>query len=457
MNKLKMQFAENGRGEKARLFPVLSDSSKEGRAASIFLATLQSVPEFADALLKPIGRSVGKRTKLACRTEVVLKTDPKLRPDGLILIDTGHVIWTALLEFKVAGLLETDQVEKYLKLAKDNDIDALITVSNDIVQDPVFSPIKVDGRLTKTVSLYHFSWMHIATMAELVLSADTISDLDQKMILEEFGRFLRHKSTGVKGYEAMPTDWPDVVKAIRNKTLFTKKDLGPANVALGWSQEERDISFLLSSKIGKRCQVKLSRLHANNHQARLDHHNQTLLSDGILQTSVFVPNAAGTLDVELDLRSRCVSVSQIIKAPSDRKRASASLNWLLRQIPEEAKGEHIIKVNWPGRSIQTSASLHQVRDRLEMILDKETGLLHASFEIAFTSDLGASFKSRKKIIAELERSVSMFYDAISQHIRPFIPPPLKTRESGAVDTVVDESERLSEKLEAALEESLFGE
>ncbi|MGB7286516.1 MAG: hypothetical protein WBC71_06260, partial [Salaquimonas sp.] len=143
-------------------------------------------------------------------------------------------------------------------------------------------------------------------------------------------------------------------------------------------------------------------------------------------------------------------------APSDRKRSSASLNWLLRQIPEEADKLHIIRVNWPGRSIQTSESLSKVRKYPETVLDKETGLMPVSYEITRTVDLGASFESRKKIIQELERHLIAFYESVAEHIKPFVAQPPKTRELNAVDVVVEDSERLSEKLEAALEESLFG-
>ena len=43
-------------GEPARLFPVLSVTSKEGRTTSIFLACLARVDEFCATLLGPLER-----------------------------------------------------------------------------------------------------------------------------------------------------------------------------------------------------------------------------------------------------------------------------------------------------------------------------------------------------------------------------------------------------------------
>src|SRR3546814_8699438 len=79
-------------GERARLIPVAADSSKEVRAASILLATISSVPAFAEALLDSLGQRFGTRSRLGCYTEVVFRGMPaqaKDRPDGLMVLETG--------------------------------------------------------------------------------------------------------------------------------------------------------------------------------------------------------------------------------------------------------------------------------------------------------------------------------------------------------------------------------
>ena len=47
-------------GEHARLFPVLSTTSKEGRTTSVFLSCLASIEEFRTELMKSVGVRVGK-------------------------------------------------------------------------------------------------------------------------------------------------------------------------------------------------------------------------------------------------------------------------------------------------------------------------------------------------------------------------------------------------------------
>ena len=58
------------RGEKARLFPVLADTSKEGRSTSILLSCLANVREFGQVMLSSVNKKVGKLGNIATYTEV---------------------------------------------------------------------------------------------------------------------------------------------------------------------------------------------------------------------------------------------------------------------------------------------------------------------------------------------------------------------------------------------------
>lgn len=64
-------------GEEARLFPIVAETSKEKRIASVFLALLPNIPDLASDLLKTSKVRVGSRSKITCYTEVVLKMTPR--------------------------------------------------------------------------------------------------------------------------------------------------------------------------------------------------------------------------------------------------------------------------------------------------------------------------------------------------------------------------------------------
>lgn len=132
-------------GERARLFPVLSTTSKEGRTTSIVLACLAKIDEFGATLLGSVGQKFGVRTKVETYTEVVCKNRPsnmKDRPDGLIVLRNGNKEWRALVEAKVlVNELDAAQIEKYRQLAKDNSIDCVISISNQFATSPSLHPL----------------------------------------------------------------------------------------------------------------------------------------------------------------------------------------------------------------------------------------------------------------------------------------------------------------------------
>ena len=151
-------------GTPARLFPVVADARREERTLSILLAVLQQVPHLYREILAGIDVRTGKRTRVSSFTEIGLVTDTEKsgRPDGFLLVETGRSRWSALIEAKVGrSPLDPDQVERYLKLARDNEIDAVITISNDFVARPAYSPVAGSiprlRQLTGKVSLYHWS------------------------------------------------------------------------------------------------------------------------------------------------------------------------------------------------------------------------------------------------------------------------------------------------------------
>lgn len=396
------------------------------------------VPVFANSILGPIGRPIGNRSKVTCRTEVVFKSNKELRPDGLITVDSSRTNWNAIVEFKVGGVLETPQVENYLKLARANKVNAVITISNDLAPDPNSSPIKVDKRLIRSVELYHFSWMYIFTQAELLLQEDAVKDGAQRFILQEFARFLVHKSTGIKGYESMPEVWPELVQKVRDKAKLSSRDICLIDSVDGWIQEERELSLILSRQTGVNCCVKRKRGVTGIDKIR-EGHLKTLVDQSMLSASIQIPNAASDLDVLCNLPSRSIFVQMNIKAPKDRKRHTSSLNWLLKQLTEVTDTDITIRVNWPSRVASTEEKLDVLRMAPEGILFERQGLLPNSFDVIFRKELNANFNSRKKIITILESMVSEFYREAGSLLTAWVAKAPVSRDKTTTEELVDKA------------------
>lgn len=423
------------RAERARLFPILAETSKEGRTLSIFLATLTAVREFNATLLAAVGQRVGTSAKLRTYTEVEFKCakgEANLgRPDGLLVLDIWGRRWTALVEAKVGNVnISPEQLERYLELAKQNKIDAVITISNQFSAVPQHHPVRIPAWKLKGVQLFHFSWTQILTEANLLMVNRNVEDDDQAYILSEFLRFITHESAGVRGFTEMPSAWTDVVAKVQAGGHL-QRTADVAAVAEAWQQESRELCLILSRQLGRKVWQRLSRAAIADPEVRFQDDVGTLCSGHFLEMAVDIPNAAAPLNVRVDLSRRSVLVSMKLRAPDDRVSSRARLNWLLRQIPDKADANLHVRCRWPATSPATQFRLEELRADPARIEENKGRLKAIGFEIILVTDLNRQFAQRRKFIEELERAVPAFYETVGQHLRAWQPPAPKLAEDRA--------------------------
>ncbi len=439
------------RGEPARLFPVLADTSKEGRTLSIVLACLQNVEEFGRAMLASLGVRVGVRTKTEAFTEVVLNDHPterSFRPDGLVVIRSGGSQWSALIEAKIGATdLTTEQVASYVELARLNGVDAVVTLSNQFAPLPSHHPVQLPASSLRKVDLFHWSWMYVLTEATLLLSNDEVTDHDQRIILNEMVRFLTHPSAGVRGFDQMPATWSALVGVILAGGGVAASSAEAQEVVGAWHQLVRDLSLTLSRQLATNVQVQITRAQAADPMARQKSDLDMLAKTSCLRTTLVVPDAASPIEVCADIQKRSAIVSMGLRAPMDRKSTKARVTWLLRQLQQsEASGVHV-RLFWPGRAMATQHPLTTLRENPEVASDGRESMAATSFEVLLVKDLGARFGQRRNFVSELETAVPEFYERVGQHLKAWQPaaPPLK-EERAEPGTVAPEA--LREKAEA---------
>jgi hypothetical protein len=189
----------------ARLIPISSATgveAQERRLASALLAVMQAVPEFARALLKPLGAPGGRVESFI---EVPLKFgDRTVRPDGIITVARGTRAWSALVECKTAANpLESAQMNTYLDLARELEFEAVLSISNQYVSSSTAYPIEIERRKLKHVALHHWAWTDILTEAIVQAEHRGVSDPDQAYILNELIRYLSDPRSGAVAFEGM--------------------------------------------------------------------------------------------------------------------------------------------------------------------------------------------------------------------------------------------------------------
>ena len=417
-------------GSKARLIPVVADSKKEERATSVLLSTFMLVPQFADAVLTDAGAKIGTRSEIKCYTEIVFKNNgqSKIRPDGLVVINRSRKNWSALIESKVGNNeLSKEQIEAYLDLAKEVGADALITISNQFATIPTHHPVSVNKIKTRNVELFHFSWLSLLSKAAIMSEAKTLADREQAIVLRELVRYLDHPYSGVSPMTAMNPEWKELCNHVQQGAVLKKSSPEVEKTAVAWQQLLRYLSLELSMATNSRVEVALSRAHSKDPTALLQADMDELASKATLSGALSVPHAAGPIVICADMMRKVLTLSMHVNAPEDKTRATASVNWLTRQLKNLAESDLLIKAIWPGKTTDTQCPLKAaLEDPAVLVPDGMKGIPKA-FVVIRVIDLGAKFKGQKVFVESATAAVPAFYRDAGQNLTRWVAPPPKTK------------------------------
>lgn len=426
-------------GEYARLIPVVADTSREQRITSVVMAALMSVEEFGRAMLQMVGAPATKTSKITCMTEVVFKKlhdeRQKLRPDGLIQVKAGSRVWTTIVEAKIGGAeLKKEQIEDYLYLARTHKVDAVITISNQFAAIPTHHPVQINKQKVRSVDLYHWSWTSIVSEAILLAEHKGVSDPDQAYILKELIRYFKHKSSKVASFTRMGSGWKDLCTAVQQDVALSKSNQFVIDSVNDWQQLIRYISLEMSLAIGHSVSVVLSRKHKKDPNQRLQDDIAYLIANNRLEAEFDIPNAASRVKLIADIKSRTLHVSMRLKAPTDKTRATALVNWALKQVSKCEDEDLVIRAIWHGRITDTGASLGQIREDRNLILNDNPGMMPMYFDFVRIIDVAGRFRGASKFVETGVSVVPDFYKDVGQYLKAWIPPAPKVEEK-AIEAV----------------------
>ncbi|PHZ86153.1 hypothetical protein CRD36_05640 [Paremcibacter congregatus] len=345
-----------------------------------------------------------------------------------------------MIEAKIGNsTLNEEQICRYLELAKIHNFDAVVTISNQFAVLATHHPIKVSKKLTRRVDLFHWSWTYLRTQADYQLRVEENIDAEQKYILEEMVRYFDHKSSGVQSFDSMNKEWRNVCLKVKNKERLLKTTDEILNTVSAWHQEQRDLSLMLTRELGAPVNIKLSRAHKSDSEARLKDDSAFLCEKETLICQLHIPDAASVLTIDASLANRTISCSMEVLAPGDKKTTKARVNWLVRQFAKIEPGAIRVGAKWPGGSQITWSYLENLRDDPSTIQTENPNLVPHRFIVQTVLDMAGKFSGQRTFIEGLEKTVAEFYHSVGENLTEWVPPAPKF-ENARVEDILETAE-----------------
>jgi hypothetical protein len=419
----------------ARLIPtsgINGAEEQERRATSALLAVLSAVKEFNRSLLSPLGAPAGS---IDCYIEVpFVLGERRLFPDGLIRLTRGSRTWTALVEVKTGqNKLETEQLENYLDIARENGFDAVITISNEIPAVAGQHPTRVDKRKLKRVSLHHLSWTLVLAEAVMQKEFRGVADPDQAWILGELIRYLEHRKSGALEFEDMGDSWVPVREAVVAGTL-RPTDRAVDDVVARFDALLRFASLHLGRQLGAEVVPVLTRKEMADPNLRSQALTAMLCQSGQLSGAIRIPDTVGSMVVTADLRASRIEFHVDVAAPGEG-RPTTRVNWLLRQLKSASDNLRIEAFVVHGRGSSAAALMSDVRASPGSLVG-DAGKELRSFRVALTRPMGTKRgRGRGSFIDSVLDGIDTFYAEVMGSLRAWSasPPKLRDRQPSSED------------------------
>jgi len=290
----------------------------------------------------------------------------------------------------------------------------------------------------------------LKSAAAILVNEKQIADHDQAYIMSEVVRYLDSTSSGVEPFSRMPAGWKDLCSAIQNGATISKSSDMVVESVGAWHQLMRQLALDLSIAIGKSVELHLSRENKRNSSSLLLEEIDALRKSGCLDTDLLIPDAASKLKVTADIARKVVFVSMKLNAPKDTKRATASINWLLRQLKHKDASDLSVRAYWPRRAGTTIDTLESVRENPAILIPEGVNQTPVALEVCRVADFGGRFKGAKTFVEDISGLVPKFYEDAGQELSNWVAKAPKMKSERLSDSV-----KIQEKCSPTIFTKLF--
>lgn len=414
--KNKLSFIQS-ESEKTRLLPS-GLAPADDRVVSVLLACATAVPQYLRYLLKPLNISITKKTQVNCYIDPPFAhhtTGIWTKPHGLIVVKSASKTWSALIFARVGNQeIEDEHLQQMFDIALTFKVDAVVTFSSQSKLNKHNKP--------ESIEYLHLSWMTIVNITTRCINGKVKSiSTDQTYLLSELFRYFQDPDSQMLLPIKMAKSWRNISVATQNSLNLRKLNSNVDKVIANWHTLLQYLAFRLALFIEHEVHVYLSSQHKNNSARRLKEDKANLIETSQLQAQFNIPHAASALKLCADIKKETLQASMILYAPDDRRRATAVVGWLLKQLAHCRDEELVIRALWPNKTT-TESNLANVRFNKKTILSANTKEAPIQFELSKIWFMHERMRNGESFVEDAETILPEFYSKIGQYLNSWIPP-----------------------------------
>lgn len=281
-------------------------------------------------------------------------------------------------------------------------------------------------RLVQQCAAQGYALLHTAgqLVGESSLEARQTGHLDelidplQVWILSEFVRYLTHPKSGATEFVDMGRHWVAVRDSVTAGTLRSG-DVKALSVANTWASLSRHLALRMTADLGVPVKHHLPRKFSGDPQARNEYIVEQLVASGCLSATLRIPDAAGDVTVEADLRTNKIQCSTAIDAPTDGT-ALRRASWLLKQL-KNAPADILVEAVFADPGEISCENLATVRSDTKSLTAGRISELQY-FTLTSPTKMGSKRSgSAASFIGSVTDGLDAFYRDVVQPLKPWVP------------------------------------
>lgn len=417
-------------------FPDSPASNKKQAATSALLATFRDVPILVKKVLGCPSLSSENNILAECFTQAYLDEhrDPKIeaqrsRQAEIIVVKSDGKTWSVLIDCKIGGDEHTaKQIEGYLDVAQQFEIDAVVTISNQAVVLPVRHLVDENTPESNNVSYFHLSWFSILAKSHALAERVRTEDAEQAKNIGKFLNYLDSEKSGVTSLARMKNSWNDVTQLILRNTRITKYSNEVIDTVAIWQQLQCIVSIHLSTVFGKSVQQHLTFDQDLTADSIMEKDADKLVSAKPVLSSEFnIPNVAARLNLEADFAGRNLTLSMKLDTPVFQEHATALSNWISMQLKGLTDPGIIVCLHWSKSQTFTQALSIQAKEDPYCLIPEGCKDIPAQLEITRLVDFTGQFTCMNKFAEGVIKEAERFYTQVGHQLSPWVAKPKKRR------------------------------